>query len=431
MILHALQEGLVKKQLRGSYLYPDYDKYCLSNIPTTILALFGVKTLRPTLPKKLYAKAKSKKTTKIVLFLLDGLGYDTLLAYGKNYHFFKHIMQKGSVAPITTIFPSTTSAAITSINTGLTPQEHALPEWNVYFKELDMILHTLPFKPVDPKFNEELVKSKFGPEILFDGRTVYQILKKEGIKSFVLSPADTANSAYSKLVYKGSTMIPYLSASDLVVNLRELLEKTKGPTYVYVYWAGLDSVEHKYGPHTGQQLAELSILGYALQKEFVNKIKKKIAEETTLLVTSDHGQLNVKPKNTIYLNKFSKLVKNLRRGKKGRPILPSGSPRDVFLHIKQDKLSETIIFLRTRLRDKADILETRTALAQGLFGIGEPSKKFLDRIGDLLIIPHEKRTIWYEHVRGHKFDLDGMHGGFSPSEILIPFVSVRLSDLKN
>ena len=109
---------------------------------------------------------------KIVLFLIDGLGYRQWLNYCKNdCGFFNLAAKRGVSIPLTTIFPSTTASAITTINTGLTPQEHGLPEWLVYFKEIDMIIKTLPFAPIDEKNKDKLLRMKIKPDLLFRGKT--------------------------------------------------------------------------------------------------------------------------------------------------------------------------------------------------------------------------------------------------------------------
>ena len=80
--------------------------------------------------------------------------------------------------------------------------------------------------------------------------------------------------------------------------------------------------------------------------------------------------------------------------------MPTGSPRDVFLHIKPDKIKEIRDFLSQELKEKAEIIETKDALKNGLFGTGKPKDEFLNRIGNLLILPHADHTIWYKHPNG-------------------------------
>ena len=72
---------------------------------------------------------------------------------------------------------------------------------------------------------------------------------------------------------------------------------------------------------------------------------------------------------------------------------------------------------------------TKDAIKTGLFGIGKPDKKFYDRVGDLLILPYNNHTVWYEHVKGKKIRFLGHHGGLSKDEMLVPFAIAKLSEL--
>ena len=124
MIMRTVEKKILSKRKEFPVL-PMYNNYCLSNIPETILSLFGVKTKRPTLPKNLFGKNKFKK---IIVLLIDGFGYEQWLKNYKNHEFFRKVTKRGKLLPLTSVFPSTTAAAMTSLHTGLTPQEHTLNE---------------------------------------------------------------------------------------------------------------------------------------------------------------------------------------------------------------------------------------------------------------------------------------------------------------
>ena len=199
--------------------------------------------------------------------------------------------------------------------------------------------------------------------------------------------------------------------------------------YFYVYWDAVDSIAHTYGPHTEQYLAELNGFFYLLQNEFIKNLEKNLAKDISILITADHGQLNVDPEQTIYLNQYSEVVDNFQVGPSGNKILPWGSPRDVFLAIKPEKLNEVFTFLTKILQGEATVMKTEKALEEGLFGQGDLHIKFKNRIGNILILPHGNSTIWYEHLKDEKFDLLGMHGGLSTDEMLVPFAVAKVDQL--
>lgn len=330
---------------------------------------------------------------------------------------------------MTTVFPSTTATTLTTIHSGLTPQEHGLPEWWVYFDELDKIIVTLPFTLLGEEGRDTLLKAGVDPKILFDGETIYETLSKSKVPSFTFIRDTYARSVYSKSVHRGSEITSFINSSDLLVNLRKKIAEVPTPAYFYIYWDAVDSISHTYGPHTEQYLAELNGFFYLMQEEFIQKMGKNSAEEISILVTSDHGQVNVNPKQTIYLNQYSEIVDNFRIGASGNKILPWGSPRDVFLAVKTEKLNQVFEFLTKTLQNKVAVMKIEKALKEGLFGQGNLHKKFRNRVGNILILPRGNSTVWYEHFKDEKLDLLGMHGGLSPDEMLIPFAVAKGSQL--
>lgn len=428
MILESIQKE-IEKQRRGEFIYPRYEDYCFSNIPSAILYLLGLRKTSPLSGIVNKAGVTPVNSNKIVLFLVDGFGYKQWLKYSRKIDFLNRFTENGVVAPITTVFPSTTAAALTTIHSGLTPQEHGLPEWWVYFDELDKIIKTLPFTPIEEKDGDKLLDSGVDPKILFDGKTIHEVLRESEIPSFTFIRDTYARSVYSKTVHKGSETIPFINSSDLFVNLQKKMAEISKPAYFYVYWDSLDSIAHTYGPHTEQYLAELNGFFYLLQEEFIQKMEKSFADKISIFITADHGQVTVDPRQTIYLNQYPEVVDNFQVGPSGNKILPWGSVRDVFLYIKPEKLNEVFEFLTKTFQGKATVMKIEKALEEGLFGKGNLHKKFRSRVGNILILPNGNSTIWYEHFKNDKFDLLGMHGGLSSEEMLVPFAVAKGSQL--
>jgi hypothetical protein len=110
--------------------------------------------------------------------------------------------------------------------------------------------------------------------------------------------------------------------------------------------------------------------------------------------------------------------------------MPIGGPRELFLHIKEEKLVETKEWLEQKIGNKAQIIETKEAAEKGLFGLGIPNKEIFERTGNLMILPYGKETVWYENSEGNKISFLGQHGGLHEEEILVPFAITKLSNLK-
>jgi len=224
-MIHEINDPTQNQEVTDFY-YPRYDKDCISNIPGTILDLFGVNHDLSKLPFDLSTEVDG--VNKVVLFVLDGFGFNQFLRYHNEQKFLASLAKKSEVFPLTSIFPSQTTNALTTLNTGLTPQEHGLFEYYIYIKEVDRIVNTLRFEPLGSRIRNELLEKGFSPDILFNGHTIQSKLKASGIKSFTHIYASYAYSHYSKLLFKDSTFIPSLKSSDLIVTLKKKLEKENG-----------------------------------------------------------------------------------------------------------------------------------------------------------------------------------------------------------
>ncbi len=407
-------------------ILPDYTGCSLADIPQAILTHFNIKSNQNKFPEEWLKNIKS--CSKLVLFTIDGFGYN-LWNEAVKYSFFKKINDKKRILPITTVFPSTTAAAITTLSSGLTPIEHGLLEWNLYFQELDLILQPLPYEMVETEYHRLNKDIPNYPEMLFTSTTLAQKLKKGGISSIALIPQILINTPYTHALSRDAKIVPYFSIADLIVLLRNALQAAKGETYFYVYIPIIDSAEHYFGQSSEQVKTEMSLLAYLLEKEFIHKITEEIKEDTALMLTADHGQLDVNPHEMIYLNQYPELLKYFERSKANKPILPTGSPRDVFLHIQDDKIDKAIALLKAKLSERAEVVRITDEIILKLFGNKVPHPQFYNRLGNVLILPKENNTVWYKYLPDQKDKFRGFHGGLTRDEMMIPFVCSRISEL--
>jgi hypothetical protein len=375
-------------------------------------------------------KVDQKNINKVVLLVVDGLGFNQFLNYQRQNRFLNGLSEAGDVFPLTSVYPSQTTNALTTLNTGLTPQEHGLFEYFIYLKEVGVI-NALRFERIGSETKSKLVEQGYDPKLMYDGENIQQKLAKQGINTFTHMNESNAVNACTKLVFDGSTIVSAHKNSDAIVKLRKQIENTSDSAYFFVHLETLDTISHEYGPESEEYSAELQELSYIIQKELVERISPQTAKETLLLMTADHGGVQVDLERAVYLGLDTESLLNSQTGIDRKRILPIGSPRDVFLHIKEHKLQQTKEALFAKIGDKALIVETKTAAENGLFGLGGASEDFLERTGNLLIVPYGKETVWFEHRSGRRINLLGQHGGLHPDEMLVPFVAAKLSSLKN
>ena len=429
MIMDSHLADLRKQRADGPFLRPDYGRECFDQIPGIIAPLLGVPQHKNSLA---YAVTRqSSPAQNVVVLLIDGFGYNSWLKYCEDFPFMRAMTERGCVMPITSLFPSTTAASLTCVNSGLTPQQHGLVEWRLYMDELGYPIFTLPFtSPAMREAPDWLLSQQVNPNILFDGRTIQEGLVASGVGCFSFLHKNYATSAYSNLTHKGSSMVAYDSVADMAVKVRQRLESAKGRTYCFVYYDAVDAVAHKYGPHSGEYVAEVSGLMHLLQTELVEKLHGDAAKQTMLVATADHGHVPMDPTKVTYIFETAKEQRCLAKMRDGRPIMPWGSPRDLFLRVREEVLQETVSQLADRLAGKADVRSSRHEANRGLFGRGEEHPKFRDRIGNVLILPYEGEAVaWLDPAVG-KTTKRGMHGGMSHEEMLTQIAFANLAELK-
>ena len=215
----------------------------------------------------------------------------------------------------------------------------------------------------------------------------------------------------------GADINPYKTLAESFVNLGMLLKEQTAPAYVHLYFDKIDSIAHSYGPTAPQTEAEIEtfllILEYYFERIF--KGQKRIL----FLMTADHGQVEVDPETTIYLNReprFSGIDRFLKTNRRGQLLVPAGSARDMFLYIKDDLIDEAQSFLAPRLDGKADVMRTETLIENGYFG-PEVSSRFRERVGNLVILPYRYESVWWYEKDKFEQQFYGHHGGLTPQEM--------------
>jgi len=296
-------------------------------------------------------------------------------------------------------------------------------------RELDQVIATLPFSAVGETGRDRL-RGRMNPRSLFSGPSTYLELGREGVDVVSFVRSSLARTVYSRLSHRGSKVVPFITSSDLMASLRKRLKEARRRSLFYVYWESVDTIGHVYGPGTEASTSEVSLLDHVLKSELIDRISGEISAETLLMLTADHGQINVEPEKATYLNGMRPLMNSLESSPAGKRIPPWGSSRDVYISVRDESLERVLRFLTRKLGRVARVIRTADAVEAGLFGLNSPRRKFLDRVGNVMILPSRNNLVWYRYSRGDAMDVRGHHGGLTPEEMLIPFVSARISDLR-
>ena len=390
---------------------PNYENGSIVNLMSSVLSTYGVKNIYNNLA--LLDKIDFAKYDNIVNFVIDGLGYNYLEKYGKH-----SLISKNTIGKMTSVFPTTTSAAITSFATGNAPFEHGITGWYMKIKSRGTG-ENIPslVLPYTSRINDrDLSELGIVEEDIFKVKGSIEKIPN----GYVILPEEVIDSTYSLNLNNGAKKIGYNSISGFFSATKSAIDDKKKNgfkgvkenvgKYIFSYIPSFDSLFHKEGEKSENLLDLFKILNFELDK-FLKEIK---GTNTLVILTADHGLLDTHKE--LNLNEY-KYIQDLLEF----PLC--GEPRTAYCYVKEDKEKQFVECIKNDFSDMCD-LYTREELVNkklfGLFGNKGEDDFFTDRVGNYIVMMKKhwviKDFLPNEQVKFHKAD----HGGLSYEELFIP-----------
>lgn len=411
------------------FVRPLYDSYCFSNIPATIDFLLTGHTSQ-MLPSDVFGNLPTRYDT-VVFFFIDAFGWRFFERYAEKYSFLKTIYAQGVISKLTSQFPSTTAAHVTCMHTGLNVGQSGVYEWNYYEPLVDDIISPLLFSYTRNKTQRDTVKNASIPSTrFFPSQTFYHTLQSRGVTSHILQNQSYTPSTYSDIVFRGATVHPYTTLYGALTTLTDLLVNKPTtqttPSYYFFYFDRIDATCHNHGPSSQQFEDEINRFLTMLDQTFYKSVCGKTGK-TLFMMSADHGQVEVDPRKTYYLNRqIPGITRHLKTNKRAQLLVPAGSARDMFLHVKEECVETLVIDLQHRLAGRAEVYRTSELLTQHFFGLQPPSQLLLDRIGNVVILPYKHETVWWYEEGIFNMHFYGHHGGLTAEEMEVPLLLLPL-----
>jgi hypothetical protein len=409
MVRDTVERILRDRHQQGDYLFPAYEDYCFGNVPDTVRSVLDAGGRR-SLPDDVFGDVDTAVDT-VVLILVDGFGLDAWRSHRHRCEVLHRLDQGGTVTPLTSIYPSETAAAITTLETGQLPCEHGRIGWNVYDPRTDRT-----FRALDGEIKTGNPAGTVAEESAVTGRDHYEALADAGIDCHRLQPFDSGSDAVTQHTYD--------DLDSLGERLSVVLAGSDAPRYVYAYVPHVDHAAHAEGTDSERYARTVTAVCEQISA-LVDSVDDRVADRTLLLVTADHGHVDTDPDRNIDLSANATVMANLRRHANGTPVRFAGSPRNVHLHLREGTVPETraaVAEYDTRMFTRQD------ALDRDLFGDYPVTDQFRRRCGDL-VVTHRELGLWFGDVESDELSLVGMHGGLHPAELLVPFAAARVSAL--
>lgn len=361
--------------------FPNYDNSLLSLI-SSIENYYGIKNNRKTL--KMVDRELKNNYKNIIVVLYDGFGYNILK---KNYNI-TPFLNKNLKCKISSVFPPTTTAATTSVLTGLSPLEHGWLGWDMYIKKYDSVV-TLFLN--HEKESGEIIKDYPGTKnILKTIKITEKVSSIDGCLGSFVSP-------FGNVVYK--------DIDDMNDKIVEITKNNK-KNYIYVYYNDPDETMHDYGTDSVEAKEKFKLIDEKF-KQLCDRL-----DDSLVIMIADHGHINIK--QWITLTDYPNII-NLLKGTTGIDSRASS------FRIKDGKEKEFEKEIKNIIKDDFLLLNRQEIIDNKIFGDGEENSLFKDGIGDYIAIAIKDKAIRYSDKHS---EFKSAHAGITEDEVYVPLVMV-------
>lgn len=372
---------------------PKYGQLTLGEILPSAAAALGVPG---------YGNALGLAATKrVALIMVDGLGWNQLKSHLGHAPFMRSMFERAQ--KLGTGFPSTTATSLSSLATGATPGEHGMLGYDVIDPAKRRVVNQLGGWPGD-----------LDPEAWQTRPTVFEKVAEHGIHVATVSIPMFAKSALTRAALRGPQFVAANQLAARARSTRTVFEAHRN-ALVYTYFNELDKTGHKFGVDSSQWRDTLEELDYAIKN-----LVSKLPEETTVLITGDHGMVDVPPAQRIDYSQQPELLEGVE--------LTSGEPRGVQLTFAEDAgqpcRDRVKVAWQRAYGNKAWVMTREEAIERGYFGPMAP--EHAARLGDLMILAAEAIAFYDgRRVAPMAFDMVGQHGSLTAGERFIPLLVHR------
>ncbi|MGH9231020.1 MAG: alkaline phosphatase family protein, partial [Acidimicrobiales bacterium] len=357
-------------------LLPDYDGACVTNV---VPALLGPPDDAPR-----WLPAIAVDARQVVLFVLDGMGWEQL-AVRRPLASTLSAMEGG---PITTVAPSTTSTALTSITTGLPPGEHGIVGYRMAVH--GEVLNVLRWATAAGDAHHSLPPAKMQTTAPFLGQ-----------RPPVVTRAEYRRSGFTGAHLEPARFWGYRTMATMVAEVESLL--ARGEPFVYAYYDGLDKVAHEYG------LGEYYDAELAWIDQVVDRMVSRLPAGAALVVIADHGQVETGDD-----------VVELAAAVLGQCSMQSGEGRFRWLHARPGRAGALWEAAVAHHGDDAWVITRDEMVAAGWLGpvVTEAARS---RLGDVALVARTNAAFHDPQDIG-PYELIGRHGSLTPAEMLVPLL---------
>lgn len=422
ILIELLKENPLLEKVPGNNVFPCYNGASLANLHGSICRWLDI-PLRGIPLNAIYHQKINHVYQHILLFVLDGLGLKVLekILFQDGEIFSKEkwseLLDEATLFPLTSVVPSTTSAALTSLWTGSTPAEHGVVGYEVWLKEYGIVANMIKQAPASFVGDVGgLRRAGFQPQTFLPVQPLSLYLKSHQIQSTFFIDAGLAQSGLTLMQMPEARIQPYYSLNDARLTIEKLFaQHGTQKSFTAVYGALVDTFSHLHGPDNIRIKNEVE-QSFNTLLLMMRTMKKNHQKDTLILLTADHGQIST-PADALYDLRNHAALPGLLA------IQPTGESRMPYFFVRQGKEQIFLEYFSNHFDGSFNLFKAQEILASGLLGSGTMHPHLEDRLGDWVAIAQGKAYLWWKN---NDNNLLGRHGGLSPEEMLIPLIAWEL-----
>ncbi|WP_406078853.1 alkaline phosphatase family protein [Micromonospora sp. NBC_00858] len=375
-------------------LGPEHGGGRLTDVLPSALAVLGV----PGSADPLGLVPALAGVRRIAVLLVDGLGWyqlPTAAPYAPTLAGLAATVAR----PLIAGFPSTTPTSLVSLGTGVAPGAHGVLGFTVRMPGTDRVLtHTdwaadpspLRWQPVP---------------------TQLERARAAGVAVSVVSRPEFGGSGLTLAANRGGDFRGAIGADAVSATMLAALSAGHGPTLVSGYHADLD----RHGHLSGVDSAPWRIAANEVDA-LLARLVDGLPPDAALLVTADHGQLNVPATHRFDLDTDPRLRGGVR--------LVAGEARVRYLHVAPGAADDVVAAWSAVLGDAARVRTRDEVVATGWFG--PVPEEHLGRIGDVVVTCNDTYAVLATRTeRPMASRLVAYHGSDTATELTVPLLVVR------
>ncbi|OBJ26923.1 nucleotide pyrophosphatase [Mycobacterium sp. 1245499.0] len=333
---------------------------------------------------------------RVLVVLVDGLGWDLLPQLAGSAPLLASVLAGGTgrLTRLDCTFPSTTPTSLVSLGTGAQPGEHGILGFTLRVPGTDRVLNHVRWRDDPPPATWQPVP------------TWFERLQAAGVSARAVLPAVFVGSGLTDAAYRGAELHPADPADDYARLVADVLRA--GPGLVYGYTAELDTAAHVFGIGS-QQWHDAATNVDAL----LTRLLEALPPTAAMLVTADHGGINVPQRARIDLDSDPRLSEGIE--------VVAGEPRVRYLHTVPGAAGDVRAAWGELLDGSATVYGREQAVATGMFGTVAPHH--LERLGDVVVVcSGDAAVLASAHEPPETSRLVGFHGGATAAEMAIPLI---------